>query len=63
MTERLRVTTDPGYFEEHAENMELWSPDNMLFEPPELTTQANAARPITALRASGSSEGRYTVTR
>ena len=26
MTERLRVTTDPEYFEEHAESMELWSP-------------------------------------
>ena len=43
MTERLRVTTDPGYFEEHAESMELWSPGNMLFEPPELTTQADEA--------------------
>ena len=38
MTERLRVTTDPAYFEEHAESMELWSPGNVLFEPPELTT-------------------------
>ena len=36
MTERLRVTTDPRYFEEHAESMELWSPGNALFLPPEL---------------------------
>ena len=38
MTERLRVTTDPEYFEEHAESMELWSPGNALFVPPEFTT-------------------------
>ena len=31
MTERLRVTTDPEYFEEHAESLELWSPGNPLF--------------------------------
>ena len=38
MKERLRVTTDPEYFEEHAESMELWSPGNPLFTPPEFTT-------------------------
>ena len=37
MTERLRVTTDPEYFEEHAESVELWSPGNALFIPPEFT--------------------------
>ena len=31
MTERLRVTTDAEYFEEHAESLELWSPGNPLF--------------------------------
>ena len=35
MTERLRVTTDPEYFEEHAESLELWSPGNPVFSPPE----------------------------
>ena len=39
MKERLRVTTDPAYFEEHAESMELWSPGNPLFTPPEFTTR------------------------
>ena len=39
MKERLRVTTDPEYFEEHAESMELWSPGNPLFTPPEFTTR------------------------
>ena len=37
MTEQLRVTTDPEYFEEHAESVELWSPGNALFIPPEFT--------------------------
>ena len=41
MTERLRVTTDPEYFEEHAESLELWSPGNPLFTPPEFTTRAD----------------------
>ena len=41
MTDRLRVTTDPGYFEEHAESMELWSPGNALFVPPESEGRAD----------------------
>ena len=35
MAERLRVTTDPGYYEEHPESVEFWSPGNPLFTPPE----------------------------
>ena len=38
MNERLRVTTDPGYFEENSESVELWSPGNPLFQSPEFTT-------------------------
>ena len=41
MTEHLRVTTDPEYFEEHAESLELWSPGNPLFNPPEFVTSAD----------------------
>ena len=41
MAERLRVTTDPEYFEEHAESLELWSPGNALFTPPEFITRAD----------------------
>ena len=33
MKERLRVTTDPEYFEEHAESLELWSPGNPGVQP------------------------------
>lgn len=31
MLEPVRVTTDPVYFEEHADSVELWSPGNPLF--------------------------------
>ena len=40
MSERLRVTTDPGYYEEHSESVELWSPGNPLFEAPEFVQEA-----------------------
>ena len=35
MAQRLRVTTDPAYYEENAESVELWSPGNPLFNPPD----------------------------
>jgi len=37
MSEPLRVTTDPEYYEAHAESLELWSPGNPLFVAPEFT--------------------------
>ena len=42
MRERLRVTTDPAYYEEHAESVELWSPGNPLFNAPELLAASEA---------------------
>ena len=53
MSERLRVTTDPDYYEEHSESVELWSPGNPLFTPPEFVAQAkqDAFRPGTTLRS------------
>ena len=38
MPEPLRVTTDPEFFDEHPESVELWSPGSPLF--PELETPA-----------------------
>ena len=38
MAGERRVTTDPAYYEQHAESMELWSPGNPLFRPPEFIT-------------------------
>ena len=35
MRRPVRVTTDPAYYEENAESVELWSPGNPCFEAPE----------------------------
>ena len=35
MTEFVRVTTNPAYYEEHAESVELWSPGSAVFRVPE----------------------------
>ena len=43
MRERLRVTTDPVYYEEHAESVELWSPGNPLFNAPEFVAATDEA--------------------
>ena len=49
MRERLRVTTDPAYYEEHAESVELWSPGNPLFKAPELLSPPEVLPPDTTL--------------
>ena len=50
MAERLRVTTDPAYFEENAESVELWSPGSPLFTPPEFPAPADEPPPAATLR-------------
>ena len=35
MDKEIRITTDPNFYDEHAENVELWSPGNPLFQPPQ----------------------------
>ena len=50
MAERLRVTTDPQYFEENAESVELWSPGNRLFAPPEFSSEGEPPTPGTTLK-------------
>ena len=45
MAQRLRVTTDPAYYEENAESVELWSPGNPLFKPPEFLPPADQLPP------------------
>ena len=39
MKREVRVTTDPVYYEEHADNVELWSPGNELFRSDESVRQ------------------------
>ena len=41
MTKPVRATTDPAYYEEHPESVELWSPGSPLFEPPEFLPPAD----------------------
>ena len=36
MEKEVRITTDPDYYEEHAENVELWAPGNPLFRAREI---------------------------
>ena len=50
MEEFVRVTTDPAYFEENAESMELWTPGNPLFQAPDLLAEAGEQPAGTTLR-------------
>ncbi len=53
MKETLRVTTDPEYYEEHSESLELWSPGSPLFQPPRDVDEDDApaeAQPPASLR-------------
>ena len=49
MAERLRVTTDPTYYDENAESVELWSPGNPLFRAPEYMAPIGQLPPGTTL--------------
>ena len=44
MTSPARVTTDPDYYEEHSESLELWSPGNPLFRNPRPSRTVIASR-------------------
>src|SRR5215469_6839797 len=35
LSERLRITTDTGYYEQHSDSVELWSAGNPLFPSPD----------------------------
>ena len=50
MKDFVRVTTDPNYYEENAESLELWSPGNPLFKPPDLLAETEDPPPATTLR-------------
>ena len=41
MDKEVRVTTSPDFYDEHAENVELWSPGSPLFDPPQHITPAS----------------------
>ena len=50
MSEELRVTTNPDFYEEHAESAEFWSPGSPLFIPPEHVEVSNEVTPERRLR-------------
>ena len=50
MKDRVRVTTDPAYYEEHSESLELWSPGNPLFTTPEFIIPTNEPQSGETLR-------------
>jgi SNF2 family DNA or RNA helicase len=39
MTQKVRITTDRDYYEEHTESTELWSPGNPLFPEPDVIAE------------------------
>ena len=50
MAEAVRATTDPAYYEEHPESVELWSPGSPLFKPPDFLLSANRPPPVRTLK-------------
>ena len=50
MPKELRVTTDPAYYEEHAESVELWSPGSPLFPEPGYSFDGSGVEPVTSIR-------------
>ena len=51
MSDELRVTTNPEFYEEHTESAEFWSPGSPLFIPPENVEVWNEVTPEKGLRA------------
>ncbi|MCV5090757.1 hypothetical protein OFC13_29445, partial [Escherichia coli] len=43
MAQPVRVSTDPAYYEENADSVELWSPGNPTFPAPEDAAEAPTA--------------------
>jgi SNF2 family DNA or RNA helicase len=51
MPKALRVTTDPAFYEEHAESVELWSPGSPLFPQPEYADELPDSTAVPSIRA------------
>ena len=50
MEKEVRATTNPEYYEEHAENVELWSPGSPLFRPVDTLGGTKSIEDCNALR-------------
>jgi hypothetical protein len=49
---QIRVTTDPGFYEEHPESVELWSPGSPAFAIADTATPPKTSRNLRLLRSS-----------
>ena len=53
MVEPIRITPDPGFYEEHPESVELWSPGSPAFAIPDTASSpgdlANARAALTPI--------------
>ena len=50
MTHELRVTTNAAYYEAHAHSLELCSPGNPVFAPPEVLATIERFEPDITLK-------------
>jgi hypothetical protein len=39
MSQPVRITTDPEFYQEHTESVELWSPGNPVYPTPEVVAE------------------------
>lgn len=46
MAHPVRVTTDPDYYDQHCDSVELWSPGSPLFPAPDPTIASDTAPPV-----------------
>jgi hypothetical protein len=46
MKQPVRVPTDPAYYEQNADSVELWSPGNPTFPTPDITADVSSARSL-----------------
>jgi hypothetical protein len=50
MSKPVRVCTDPNYYEENSDSVELWSPGNPLMPPNDLNGESEILPPVSSLR-------------
>jgi hypothetical protein len=53
MNQWVRVSTDPAYYEQHSDNVELWSPGNPMFPSPPASAEPVLAASLRELLANG----------
>ena len=53
LAKAVRVSTDPSYYEQHADSVELWSPGNPTFPAPEDAVDEASATTLAEVLAPG----------